>query len=292
MSRSFCVAIAAIFFFSAAAKAQSKIRVADWTAVTSAIGRAGAIQPDGAMKYGFPRSDLDVTLDGVKLKPTLALGSWIAFKRMGPNKAMAMGDLVLTENEVSPVITALQQRDVQESAVHNHLLRESPRIVYVHIAAEGDPVRIATAIRAALDLTRTPPPATASPAPIDLDTALIHRTLGYEGKVNGGVYQVTVPRREKVMMSGDFILPSMGISTAINFQPTGGGRSAITGDFVMLSREVSRIIPILRSNGIDITALHSHMVGEEPRLYFMHFWANDDSGRLATALRRAIDQMK
>jgi hypothetical protein len=273
--------------------AQSNAGSDDWSAVTSAIGRPGAVQPDGAMKYGFPRSDLDVTLDGVKLRPALALGSWVAFKRMGRNKAMAMGDLVLTEKEVPAVISALQQRDVQESAVHNHLLRESPRIVYVHIAAEGDPVRIATAIRAALDLTKTPPASTpAAPAPIDLDTALIHRTLGYEGKVNGGVYQVSVPRREKVMINGDFILPSMGISTAINFQPTGGGQSAITGDFVMLSREVSRIIPILRSNGIDITALHSHMVGEEPRLYFMHFWAIDDAGKLATALRRAIDQMK
>jgi len=207
---------------------------------------------------------------------------------------MAMGDLVLAESEVEPVITSLQQNDVQQSAVHNHLLRESPRVVYVHIAAEGDAVRIATAIRTALNLTATPAPSTPAPSasPIDLDTALIHRTLGYEGKVNGGVYQVNVPRREKVMMHGDFILPSMGISTAINFQPTGGGKSAITGDFVMLSGEVNRIIPILRTNHIDITALHSHMVGEEPRLYFMHFWANDDAGRLSTALRRAIDQMK
>jgi hypothetical protein len=294
MSRSFCLATAAILFSAVSATAQSNGRSDDWSAVTSAIGRAGAVQPDGAMKYGFPRSDLDVTLDGVKLRPALALGSWVAFKRMGRNEAMVMGDLVLTEKEVPAVISALQQRDVQESAVHNHLLRESPRIVYVHIEAEGDPVRIATAIRAALDLTNTPaPPTAATPtSPIDLDTALIHRTLGYEGKVNGGVYQVSVPRREKVMMNGDFILPSMGISTAINFQPTGGGRSAITGDFVMLSPEVSRVIPILRSSGINITALHSHMVGEEPRLYFMHFWANDDAGRLARGLRCAIDQMK
>lgn len=293
MSNLYC-ATAGLLFFAISANAQSSPNSDDWAAVTTAIGRAGAVQPDGAMKYGFPRNDLDVTLDGVKLKPALALGSWAAFKRMGRNKAMAMGDLVLTEKEVPAVISALQQRDVQESAVHNHLLRESPRIVYVHIAAEGDPVRIATAIRAALGLTTTPAPtmATVPASPIDLDTALIHRTLGYGGKVNGGVYQVTIPRREKVMMNGDFILPSMGISTAINFQPTGGGKSAITGDFVMLAGEVSRIIPILRANGIDITALHSHMVGEEPRLYFMHFWANDDAGRLATALRRAIDQMK
>jgi len=295
MSKPFVVAtIAAALVFAATARSQTNQRVDEWTAVSNAIGRTGTLQPDGAMKYSFPRSDLQVTLDGVRVRPALALGSWVAFKHIRRNQAMAMGDLVLAESEVEPVITSLQQNDVQQSAVHNHLLRESPRVVYVHIAAEGDGVRIATAIRTALNLTGTPAPSTPAPAasPIDLDTALIHRTLGYEGKVNGGVYQVNVPRREKVMMHGDFILPSMGISSAINFQPTGGGKSAITGDFVMLSGEVNRIIPILRTNHIDITALHSHMVGEEPRLYFMHFWANDDAGRLSTALRRAIDQMK
>jgi hypothetical protein len=294
MPQRFIITTIAAFVFAATATSQTNQRVDEWAAVTSAIGRSGTLQPDGAMKYSFPRGDLQVTLDGVRIRPALALGSWIAFKHFRRNQAMAMGDLVLTESEVEPVITSLQQNDVQQSAVHNHLLRESPRVVYVHISAEGDGVRIATAIRAALKLTGTPAPSTAaaSTSPIDLDTALIHRTLGYEGKVNGGVYQVSVPRREKVMMHGDFILPSMGISTAINFQPTGGGKSAITGDFVMLSGEVSRIIPILRTNHIDVTALHSHMVGEEPRLYFMHFWANDDAGRLSAALRRAIDQMK
>ena len=294
MSRSLYQAIAAIVVAAAVANAQGKSRPDDWSAVTSAIGRPGALQADGAMKYSFPRSDLDVTLDGVKIRPALALGSWVAFKRIGTSRAMAMGDLVLTETEVPAVISALQQREVQQTAVHNHLLRESPRVVYVHVGAEGDAVKIATAIRAALDLTKTPPASTpaATTSPLDLDTALVHRTLRYEGRLNGGVYQVSVPRRERVMMYGDFIAPSMGISTAINFQPTGSGRAAITGDFVMLSNEVNRIIPILRSYQIGITALHSHMVGEEPRLYFMHFWANDDAGRLATALRRAIDQMK
>jgi hypothetical protein len=297
MPKRFIIATTAVLAFATSAGSQPNQRVDEWTAVNTAIGRTGTLQPDGAMKYSFPRSDLQVTLDGVRIMPALALGSWVAFQRIRQNQAMVMGDLVLAESEVEPVITALQQNDVQQSAVHNHLLRESPRVVYVHIAAEGDGVRIATAIRSALNLTGTPAPSapapSASPAsPIDLDTALIHRTLGYEGKVNGGVYQVNVPRREKVMMHGDFILPSMGISTAINFQPTGGGKSAITGDFVMLSAEVNRIIPILRTNHIDVTALHSHMVGEEPRLYFMHFWANDDAGRLSSALRRAIDQMK
>jgi hypothetical protein len=245
------------------------------------------------MKYSFPRGDLKVTVNGVRVRPALALGSWVAFKRTAANEAMVMGDLVLIETEVSAVIDALQQKGVQQTAVHNHLLRETPRVVYVHIAARGDAAKIAAAIRAALDLTKTPPPSPPESAPaLELDTALIHRTLGYGGRANGGVYQVSVPRHEPITMDGEVVPPSMGVSTAINFQPTGRGSAAITGDFVMLSSEVNRIIPILRAGQIDVTALHSHMVGEEPRLYFMHFWAYNDAGKLAATLRRAIDEMK
>ncbi|HEY3112370.1 MAG TPA: DUF1259 domain-containing protein [Gemmatimonadaceae bacterium] len=275
------------------ARAQTSTQPDAWSAVTAAIGRAGALQPDGVMKYSFPRSDMSVSLDGVTLKPALALGSWVAFKKLSDGNAMAMGDIVLAEAEVSPVISALQQRDVFQTAVHNHLLRESPRVVYVHIEARGAAAGIAAAIRTALDLTATPAPSPAAAGgSIDIDTATIHRLLGVAGKVNGGVYQVSVPRRETIRMGGDVVPPSMGVSTAINFQPTGNGRAAITGDFVMRGSEVNRVIPILRAGQITITALHSHMLGEEPRLYFMHFWANDDAGRLATTLRRALDQLK
>jgi hypothetical protein len=294
MARRFCCAIAVALLTAAttAANAQGASRPDDWSAVTGAIGRPGSQQSDGAMKYSFPRSDLKVTVEGIRIRPALALGSWVAFKRMSANEVMVMGDLVLIETEVSPVITALQQKGVQQTAVHNHLLRESPRIMYVHVSAHGEPVAIATAIRAALDLTKTPPPETAASVPLDLDTALIRRTLGSGGRASGGVYQVSVPRREKITMDGEVVLPSMGVSTAINFQSTGRGWAAITGDFVMLPAEVNRIIPILRSNQIAITALHSHMLGEEPRLYFMHFWADADAAKLAAALRLALDQMK
>ena len=285
-----------IFFLaSTIAEAQNTPRPNDWSAVTAAIGRSGALQPDGVMKYSFPRTDLDVSLDGVRLKPALALGSWVAFKKTGNGSTMAMGDLVLSEAEVSPVISTLQQGDVFQTAVHNHLLRESPRVSYIHIMARGDGSKIAAAIRSALALTATPaplPPSSTTAATFDIDTATIHRTLGSAGKVNGGVYQVAVPRKEDIRMDGETIPPSMGVSTAINFQPTGGGKAAITGDFVMRESEVNRVIPILRAGQIAVTALHSHMIGEEPRLYFMHFWANDDAGRLATALRRALDQLQ
>ena len=270
-------------------------RTDDWTAVNNAIGRAGTRQPDGVMKYSFPRGDLDVSLDGVKIKPALALGSWVAFKRTGVGNAMVMGDLVLVGDEVQPVIAALEEFGVHPTAVHNHLLGESPRIVYVHIAAAGEPVRIAGVIGAAFGKTKTPAAAAsaATPAPaVDLDTAFIHRTLGYAGKVNGGVYQVSVPRPDKIRMGGEIIPPSMGVSTAINFQPTGGGRAAITGDFVMETKEVDQVVRALRINGIRITALHSHMVGENPRLYFMHFWSNDSVAKLAPALRAALNQIK
>ena len=292
--RDFGLALSAIFLAAGAAICQPG-RAGDWNAVTSAIGRSGAVQGDGVMKYSFPRGDLDVRLDGVRIKPALALGSWVAFRRTTGGRAMAMGDLVLIDSEVQPVITALEENGVHQTAMHNHLLGESPRVTYVHIEAEGDAVRVAAAIRSALALTRTPPPApptTSLPPSLDLDTARVHRTLGYEGKVNGGVYQVSVSRREPIRLHGLVMPPSMGLSTAINFQPTGNGRAAITGDFVMRSDEVSRIIPILRANRIAITALHSHMIGEEPRIYFMHFWANDDAGRLATALRRALNQLR
>jgi hypothetical protein len=287
-----CCAIVVALVVAPTVSAQSNSKADDWAAVTTAIGRAGAIQSDGAMKYSFPRTDLKINLDGVRIRPALALGSWIAFKRMASAEAMVMGDIVLTEAEVQPVISALQQKDVQQTAVHNHLLRESPRVVYVHIAAHGDAVAIATAIKSALDLTKTPPPPPPTPpSPLDIDTALIHRTLGYGGRMNGGVFQVSIPRRDKITMDGEVIPPSMGVATAINFQPTGRGIAAVTGDFVMLSGEVNKIIPILRAGQIDVTALHSHMVGEEPRLYFMHFWAYNDAAKLAATLRRALDQM-
>jgi len=292
-ARTGSIAIVAVFAFSSVAAAQ-QVAAGNWAAVNKAMGRSGTIQSDGVMKYSFPRGDLDVTLDGVKIKPALALGSWVAFNRVSGSSAMVMGDLVLTQDEIQPVITALEENGVNASAVHNHLLGESPRITYLHIAANGEPVRLATVISSALGRTRTPAAASpvASAAAIDLDTALIHRTLGYAGKVNGGVYQVSVPRPEKIRMGGEIIPPSMGVSTAINFQPTGGGRAAITGDFVMETGEVAPIVRVLRGNGIAITAIHSHMVGESPRLYFMHFWANDNAAKLASSIRRALEQMK
>jgi hypothetical protein len=268
-------------------------KAADWTSVEAALGRKGALQPGDVMKFSFPRSDLTVIARGVQLKPALALGSWIAFKRVANRSTMAMGDLVLLEDEVEPVMEALQKGGVEQTALHNHVLGEIPRIMYMHISAHGDEAKIATAIHDALSLTKTPlsPPAAATSATIDLDTAAVARELGYSGKVNGGVYQVAIPRAEKVYENQMEIPSSMGIATAINFQPTGAGKAAITGDFVMIGREVNPVLRALRSHGIDVTAIHSHMLSESPRLFFMHFWANDDAVTLAKGLHAALAEM-
>src|SRR5207244_4078048 len=196
-----------------------------------------------------------------------------------------------TESELTPVISRLQQGGVEQTAIHHHVIRESPRVLYVHVHADGDAVKIAETVRAALALTKVPPPAPAAPATaIDLDTAAVAHALGYSGRVNGGVYQVSVPRAESIH-DGDFEIPaSMGLATAINFQPTGKGKAAIIGDFVMIGSEVNPVIRALRENGIEATSLHSHLLTEEPRLFFMHFWANDNAVKLAAGLHAALEK--
>ncbi|HJQ19701.1 MAG TPA: DUF1259 domain-containing protein [Gemmatimonadaceae bacterium] len=266
----------------------------DWSAVEAAIGRPGVAQAGGVYRFNFPRSDMEVWTRGVRVKTAFALGGWIAMKPVSDG-VMAMGDLVLADDEVEAVMLRLQQGGVEQTAVHHHLLHESPRVLYMHVHAHGDPAKIGAAVRAALALTRTPaPPApAASPASampaIDLDTAAVAAALGRAGRVNGGVYQVTVPRADTVREGSFVVPPSMGLATAINFQPTGNGRAAITGDFVLLAAEVNPVLRALRDNGIEATSLHNHLIDEEPRLFFMHFWANDDAVKLARGLKAALD---
>jgi hypothetical protein len=207
---------------------------------------------------------------------------------------MAMGDLVLLEPEINPVIDVLQTGGIGQSALHNHLIGETPHVMYLHFSGHGDAAKLAATLHAALAVTKTPLAPVAAPAAasaLDLPTADLDRILGYAGKANGGVDQFSVPRAEAITEHGDDVPPAMGTATAINFQPTGGGRAAISGDFVMTAAEVNPVIRALRAGGIKVTAVHSHMLDESPRLFFMHFWANDDAIKLATALRSALDRM-
>ena len=263
----------------------------DWAKIDGIFGRTGAV--GGTVhRYGFPRSDLQVTLDGVTIRPTLALGGWIALQPMG-NMAMVMGDLVLLQSEVNPVMAKLIEGGVEVTAVHNHLLRAEPLTFYMHVGGHGDPVKMAETIKNALAVTKTP--LTAAPAgqppAIDLDTAQIEQIIGAKGANNGGVFAINVPRRDPITEQGMAVgAPIMGGATAINFQPTGGGKAAITGDYALIGSEVTDVVRTLRSNGIDVTAIHSHMLTEEPRIIFLHFWANDDAIKLAKGLRAALDK--
>lgn len=274
----------------------SEATTVSWPTVDSAMGRAGVIQGDDLHRYNFPRSDLSVTVrdarGDVVLRPALALGGWIAMHATGTGTdVMAMGDLVLTEEELPRVMSRLQQGGVEQTAVHHHVMRESPRILYVHVHARGDAVQIAETVREAVALTSTPAavPAPSPAAPVDLDTVAIAAALGHVGRSNGGVYQVSAPRPETIKSGGHAIPGAMGLGTVMNFQPTGNGRAAITGDFVMTAGEVNRVIRALRANDIAVTSLHNHMLDDDPRLFFMHFWAHDDAVKLARGLRAGLD---
>ena len=277
-----------------ASTSMARAQAVDWQKVDDAFGRKAAVISGDAHRYGFPRTDLSVTLDGVAIKPALALGGWVAFKAMNDD-AMVMGDVVLLEDEINPVMSTLIENGIEITALHNHLLRANPATFYLHIGGMGDPVKMATAIRTALAQSKTPlaAPAATTPPPIELDTAQLDQIIGVKGQANGGVYQFGVPRRDPATEKDAPLTPPgpLGMATGIGFQPTGGGKAAISGDFVLTADEVNPVIKALRANGIEVTALHSHMLDERPRLFFMHFWANDDAIKLAHGLRAALDRM-
>jgi hypothetical protein len=266
----------------------------DWQKIDDALGRKPAMSGD-VHRYGFPRTDLSVALDGVTIKPALALGGWAAFKP-AHGGAMMMGDLVLLESEITPVMTAAIENGLEIAAIHNHILRAQPLTFYMHVSGHGDPVKLANALHTALAASKTPltvsPPAPAVTSDPGFDAAELDRIIGVKGNLVGGVYQFGVARRDHVTESGMSLDPAgpLGLATGVNFQPTGNGKAAITGDFVLAASEVNPVIRALRKNGIEVTALHSHMLDEQPRLFFMHFWANDDALKLATGIRAALDQ--
>jgi uncharacterized protein DUF1259 len=263
----------------------------DWKKVDAALGKTAAVSGE-VHRYGLPRSDLHVTLDGVAIKPALALGGWVAFAPMH-GQAMVMGDVVLLESEITPVMTKLLDGGLDITAIHNHILRASPATFYMHVGGHGDPEKMAAIIRSALSASNTPfdPPATtAGPAPtVDLDTAKLDQIIGVRGTANGGVYQFAVPRRDPILESGMQVNGPLGGANAINFQPTGNGKAAITGDFLVTGNEVNPLIRALRAGDIEVTAIHSHMLDEQPRMFFIHFWANEDALKLARGIRTALE---
>jgi Domain of Unknown Function (DUF1259) len=267
---------------------------ADWKAVEQALGRSGQMMPGDVFRIAMPRTDLKVKVQGVDVKAGFALGSYAAFKKMGKD-AMVMGDLVLLDEEVQNVMARLLAKGIAITALHNHLNEMSPHVMYMHYSGHGDAVQLATSLHEALSASATPlgpssaapPAASGGPA---IDQKQVEAALGRTGKVNNGILQVSVARSEKIMEGTAVeLLPAMGVNTALNFQPTGDGKAAITGDFVLVDREVNGVAKALREHGIQVTALHNHGLDDSPRLFYMHFWANDDAVKLARGLKAALD---
>jgi len=276
-----------------AAPASARALEPDWKAVEQALGKTGQIQPGEVFRIGMPRSDLTVTVKGVPVKAGFALGSYAAFKQMG-DRAMVMGDLVLLDQEVPAVMSGLLAGGLDVTGVHNHLNEISPHVMYMHYEGHGDAVQLAKALHQALSASGTPlgggaPPAAATGP--TLDTKQIEQALGRSGReIGAGVFQVTAPRAESITAMGMPLLPAMGVTTVMNFQPTADGKAAITGDFVLIDKEVNPVARALREHGIDVTALHNHGLQDSPRLFYMHFWGTDDAVKLAEGLRAALDQ--
>jgi hypothetical protein len=265
----------------------------DWKAVEQALGKPGQLQTGDVFRIGMPRTDLTVTVKGVPVKAPFALGSYAAFKQIG-SQVMVMGDLVLLDKEVPAVMAGLFAGGLEVTAVHNHLNEMSPHVMYMHYAGHGDAVQLAKALRQALSASGTPFGASAPSAPATapgLDPKQIEQALGRAGRdIGGGVFQVTVPRAEPITEMGHPLLPAMGVTTVLNFQPTADGKAAITGDFVLIDKEVNPVAQALLQNRIDVTAIHNHGLMDMPRLFYLHFWATDDPAKLARGLKAALDK--
>ncbi|MEW9095396.1 MAG: DUF1259 domain-containing protein [Clostridiaceae bacterium] len=244
----------------------------------------------GVFKFTFPRFDLKVIIDDIIIEPNLALTSWVAFNQLGSH-SMMMGDLVLLENEVGPVMSSLIENGIEVTGLHNHLLHESPRIMYLHIKGEGDSIKLAQSVKNALSLTATPFNIKQQQPPSQIDWTVIEDILGHKGSHKGKVLQLSVPRTTIISEDGHKLSPAMGISHAINFQSV-GQNVATTGDFVLLADEVNPAISILKKNNVTVTAIHNHMLTEVPRLFFMHFWAVDKPKRIAHTLKSVLDLAK
>ena len=286
--------VGAATILAAAPDSKAQPSEAEWKAVEQALGKPGQMQPGGVFRIGMPRTDLKVTVQGVEVKAGFALGSYTAFRAMGKT-AMVMGDLVLLDEEVPDVMAGLLAKGFTLTALHNHLNDMSPHVMYLHYSGHGEAGALARSLHEALSASKTPlgdsaPAGAASAGGPALDQKAIEVALGRSGKVNNGVLQISVPRAEKITENGTELLPAMGVTTALNFQPTGDGKVAITGDFVLIGREVNPVAKTLREHGIQVTALHNHALADNPRLFYMHFWAHDEAVKLARGLRAALDQ--
>ena len=260
--------------------------------IDQVLGRSGQKTGD-VYRVSFPRTDLHVSVNGLAIKPGLALGSWAAFLGTDDN-AMVMGDLVLLEEELNPVMAKLRSNGFEISAVHNHLMEETPKVLYMHYMGHGSAKQLAASLRAALSVSETPldKPAAAAeePAP-PAWVKTVEDAVGREGTFKGGVLSYGVPRGDAITMAGMTIPPAAGVGEAINFQAADSGNVATTGDFVLTADEVNPVLSELQARNILVTALHSHMLTEQPRLFFMHFWCVGSPESLGDGIKAALSKV-
>ncbi len=261
---------------------------APWDSVGKILKTSGTLT-GGYYRYGWPRRDITLKIGDVTVAPTLALGAWAGFAGE-PNGATVMGDLVLTPDEVKPVLAELANQHIGVIAIHNHIVGD-PQITYMHFHAEGSATDLATRLDRVLARTKTPrPPAPPTPQPVTIDTATIFGTLGLHGRAQGNVAQMsTVLVPGAVTMNGKTLNPAQAYGTPINIQVLDGGRAVATGDFSIPGDRVAAVESALTANGITATALHSHLIGAEPRIYYMHFWADGPLADVLKGLRAALD---
>jgi hypothetical protein len=294
--KSASVSVAAVLALAALpASAQPAKPAAAPTPIQQVFGRAPQVTAD-VQRFSFPRSDLNVTVDGTKVQPALGLGGWLAFRPMGgAGHWEVMGDLVVTQDEVKPVLQKLVAGGLTVTAIHNHLLRAQTLPFYMHVHGMGDPTAMARTLKDALAMTKTPMTAPSPPpTTTSLDRAALEKIMGGRKSTigGGGVLQFSIPRAQPVTEEGKPIPGPMGVTTGINFQPAGAGQVATTGDFILVSDEVEPVVAALTKGGVEVTALHSHMVGEQPRTFFLHFWAVGPADQVAGTLEKAVDLTK
>ncbi|HUS03531.1 MAG TPA: DUF1259 domain-containing protein, partial [Chitinophagaceae bacterium] len=232
---------------------------------------------NGFYKFSFPRQDLNVMLEGVKVDPRFAFTTWFAFmpQDSAGSSGMLMGDVVLLESEFKNVLKKLDEKGIDIAAIHNHLLAEKPKIMYLHVMSMGKPEDLFNSLKEVLSVTATPLKSSFSDTSQNMDWGKTEETMGIIGKKEGSILKFSIPRNERIKDAGVEIPENFGVNSVINFQKV-GNKAAITGDFVLIPSEVTIVQKMLTRGNILVTALHSHMLFEQPRLFFMHFWAVDD----------------
>ncbi len=244
---------------------------------------------NGFYKFSFPRQDFNVMLEGVKIDPRFAFTTWFAFmpQDSAGSSGMLMGDMVLLESEFKNVLKKLEEKSLDIAAIHNHLLGEKPKIMYLHVMSMGKPLDLFNSLKEVLSVTATPVKASFTDTSQNMDWGKIEETLGYSGKKEGNILKFSVPRNERIKDAGMEIPENFGVNSVINFQKV-GDKAALSGDFVLIPSEVNTVQKILTKGNIVVTALHSHMLFEQPRLFFMHFWAVDAPEKLAVVLQEVL----